>query len=221
MSLIEIKTTADGSPTLLNTEFGSTYHSDHGAIQESMHVFINAGLHRSLKICDTPIRVLEMGFGSGLNALLSLIYVEGTHFSVEYTALEKYPICEELIDRFSDRLDEELRSDFGAIHQTLWDEFIPVSPNFQLNKLQVDLTEVTGLGPFDLVYYDAFEPRTQPELWTLEIFQKLADWMVKGGTFVTYCAKGQVRRDLQVAGFQVERLMGPPGKREMIRAIKR
>lgn len=221
MSLIEIRSTADGSPTLLNTEFGSTYHSDHGAIQESLHVFINAGLNHLIANASSQIRIFEMGFGSGLNAALTLAHLQEGNVKVEYTSVESTPIDASIIGQFGSELHSSLQNAFFKIHEAVWGQMAELSDQFQLLKLESSLEDLEMIGPFDLIFYDAFEPRTQPELWTLEVFQKLAVWLDTDGVLVTYCAKGQVRRDLEVSGFSVERIPGPPGKREMIRATKR
>lgn len=221
MSLIEIRCTADGSPTLVNTEFGSTYHSDHGAIQESLHVFINAGLNHLIANGAKQIRIFEMGFGSGLNAALTLAHAQEGNVKVEYTSVECAPVDSSTIAQFGGELDSSLQNTFSKIHEAAWGQQVEMSEQFQLLKLENSLEELEGIGPFDLIFYDAFEPRTQPKLWTMEVFQKLAGWLETDGVLVTYCAKGQVRRDLEASGFSVERIPGPPGKREMIRATLR
>lgn len=217
----EIITTNDGSKTIHLPDWNESYHSKHGAVQEAQHVFIKSGL------CEIPkaeIRILEVGFGTGLNAMLTLNKAKETQQLIKYTGLEAYPVSlEELKDLQYDTLPEiEKNVDlFWQLHSSKWNEAIEVTPTFTLTKIQTFLNEFNpDEKSFDLVYFDAFGPRVQPEMWTLEIFQKLYSSIKNEGIFVTYCAKGQVRRDLIEAGFKVEKIPGPPGKREMLRGRK-
>lgn len=212
--------TKDGSSTLYSPRFNEHYHSVHGAIQESMHVFIEMGL-KAVSPETIPLRVLEMGLGTGLNAFLTLIHAQNR--PVHYTGLESYPVPAELVQalNYPKELNQEvLRPLFTQLHESAWDEAVALSADFQLLKRHVKLENFQTDQRFDLIYFDAFAPNAQPELWEDGIWVKLFDWMNTGGVFVTYSAKSSVRRGLQSAGFQVEKLPGPPGKREMLRARK-
>lgn len=213
----ELITTADGSTSLYLPQIDETYHSRHGAIQESMHVFIRMGLqHVAPNIGQRVVRILEVGFGTGLNALLTA-QVNGV--SVHYTGIDTVPLPEAVYRRLSfDGLDNKL---LLAMHETEWDTPYNISAHFVLHKMLGRVQDIDLPASLDLVYYDAFGPRAQGEMWELPVFERLAAVLVPGGVLVTYCAKGQVRRDLQTAGFDIERLTGPPGKREMLRATKR
>lgn len=214
-----IKTTEDGSTTIYVPELDEHYHSTHGAIQESMHVFIEAGLNQ---ISKNEISVFEMGFGTGLNCLLT--WLNRRSNKVSYTSIEKYPVETDLATQlnFNDalQLDQNHAEKFYTMHQAEWDVLAEIHPQFLLRKIEVDIRDYTFESGFDLVYFDAFAPEVQPKLWKQDIFQKLFDAMNVGGILTTYCAKGVVRRTLQSVGFVVERLPGPPGKREMLRARK-
>jgi tRNA U34 5-methylaminomethyl-2-thiouridine-forming methyltransferase MnmC len=212
--------TGDGSATYKVEDWDEPYHSRHGAIQESLHVFIANGL----RLCQQEsIRVLEMGFGTGLNALLSLLEIEGKACAIEYTALEAYPLDNAEVKQLNylDKLGAPHLSDaFWRMHSGPWAEDIPISPSFTLHKINTDFRDYRATGKFDLVYFDAFSPRVQPELWTSMQFERMYAALETNGILVTYCAKGSVRRAMQENGFRVERLHGPPGKREMLRASK-
>lgn len=214
-----IKTTEDGSSTIYVPELDEHYHSTHGAIQESMHVFIEAGLNQ---IKNKEVKIFELGFGTGLNCLLT--WLNKSAKSIRYTCIEKYPVETDLATRlnFGDvlKLDEKQSRIFYALHHTEWDTLASIHPEFQLKKIEGDIKEYTFESKFDLVYFDAFAPEVQPNLWTKEIFEKLYLAMEVGGILTTYCAKGVVRRILQGVGFEVERIPGPPGKRQMMRARK-
>lgn len=214
--------TRDGSPTLLDPVHHSSYHSIHGAIQESRHVFIDAGLGFVLaKSPKMHISIFEMGLGTGLNALLSLGYgSQSKNLSIHYTSIELSPLSEACWTQ----LDYSAAGDpkhYEAIHKAPWHQVMSITPNFTLEKKLLDLIEHNpGINQVDLVYYDAFGPSIQPELWTTVTLHKMVDLLVPGGVFVTYCAKGDVRRTLSNLGLAMERLPGPPGKREMLRGIK-
>jgi tRNA U34 5-methylaminomethyl-2-thiouridine-forming methyltransferase MnmC len=208
----------DGSHTLRVEALKEHYHSHKGAMQESMHVFIKMGLGQLP--ARQEIAILEVGFGTGLNALLTCL--KGTA-SVQYTALETNPLPRELVSRlnYPQLTGDDRASDlFLALHDAPWNASVEITAGFNLEKLTAPIETFTSHKQFDLVYYDAFAPHAQPELWTPAIWKRLIGLMNPGGVLVTYCAKGQVRRDMQSAGFQVERLEGPPGKREMLRAQK-
>jgi tRNA U34 5-methylaminomethyl-2-thiouridine-forming methyltransferase MnmC len=207
----ELVQTADGSFTLFIPEVEETYHSKHGAVQESMHVFIENGLFQFNK---NEIRILEVGMGTGLNASLTLHHAKG---NVHYVALEPYPLSKEVLIR----LEEQSNSFFEMkFHESKSGEIVSVSDCFSFVRMEVGLEEFQSEEKFDIIYYDAFGPRVEPGLWTLERMQQCFELLNEGGVLVTYCAKGEVRRNLQAAGFVVERLPGPPGKREMLRGRK-
>lgn len=218
----KIITTADGSHSIFIPSMDENYHSVHGAIGESMHVFINAGLHQ----CKLQhLRIFEVGFGTGLNALLTLIEASKINISVHYTGIEKYPLTsEEYIKlNYPDILGEEFKESFIKMHTCEWNKDEEINKNFILRKIKSDLThyEFNEYCIFDLVYFDAFAPNKQPDLWNTDIYRKIYNNCSEDAILVTYCAKGIVRRELVSAGFTAERLPGPPGKFEMLRAIKR
>lgn len=222
MSNVKIITTSDGSHSLLNEELNETYHSVHGAIQESSHVFIQRGLQFYIEeIKPRNISVFEVGFGTGLNTLLSVSHVIDSPIAIQYTTLELFPLQEEVWSALN--YSQMIGPDeyFSHIHRCAWGTPQRIISNFELTKLQTSLQEVE-LKPdsFDLIYFDAFAPGKQPELWTLPMLQKIVRAMKLDAVFVTYCAKGQLKRDLKALGLVVETLQGPPGKNEMVRAVK-
>lgn len=222
MSSIKIITTSDGSHSLLNEELNETYHSVHGAIQESAHVFIKNGLdyfiHQSK---PESISILEVGFGTGLNALLTIHHTLETSIHIKYVTVEAYPLEEEVWSALNYTDTIGLKEYFLNLHQSSWETEQTILPNFQLLKLHTTLQQVKWQPKsFDLIYFDAFAPNKQPELWTFPILQKVSEAMKMDGVFVTYCAKGQLKRDLKTLGLITETLPGPPGKKEMVRAIK-
>jgi tRNA U34 5-methylaminomethyl-2-thiouridine-forming methyltransferase MnmC len=184
-----------------------------------MHVFINAGLRVCVK---NPIHIFEVGFGTGLNALLTLIEAEKQHVHIGYQSIELFPIDQKLYQSLDYSSPLAMPKDlFEALHTAPWNKKTEILPGFELKKTQADLLTAQLEDTFDVVYFDAFSPVTQPGLWTEEIFDKIYNQMNEGGILTTYCAKGIVRRTLEKTGFKTERLPGPPGKREMLRAIKR
>ncbi len=207
----ELLQTADGSFTLFIPEVEETYHSTHGAVQESMHVFIENGLF----VCEgKSLRILEVGLGTGLNASLTLQHATK---KIEYCALEPYPLSKEILEELSTNKSDQLEMKF---HLSAPNEWVSIHEQFSFSRMEVGLEEFQSEEKFDIIYYDAFGPRVEPGLWTLERMQQCFNLLNEGGIFVTYCAKGEVRRNLQAAGFVVERLAGPPGKREMLRGVK-
>jgi len=215
--------TKDGSYTVTVPEQKVTYHSIHGALQESRHVFINAGLLPAIQLKKRNLSILEVGFGTGLNALLTAIEVEKTETSVYYVALEPYPLEYEkvLLLNYCQLLGRtDLQEDFTTLHRCEWDKSISFTEYMLVHKSGNSLETFLHATKFDLIYYDAFAPAAQPELWTQEVFLKLFSLLYTGGLLVTYCSKGDVRRAMQSAGFRVEKIPGPAGKREMIRAGK-
>jgi tRNA U34 5-methylaminomethyl-2-thiouridine-forming methyltransferase MnmC len=218
----EVIQTADGSTTIYLPEWNEHYHSSHGALQEAQHVFIQNGL---LQTTADYLTILEMGFGTGLNALLTYFASEKRNQYIHYQGIEAFPPSVDEIQAMNyatHAKDPETASIYQALHQAPWNQPIGISEHFVIEKIQRKIDELElPTGSIDLCYYDAFGPRVQPELWTTKIFQQLYSWMAEGGILVTYCAKGQVKRDLAACGFQVQTLEGPPGKREMIQAIKK
>lgn len=211
--------TEDGSDSLYVPEIDETYHSIHGAIQESAHVFIQNGLRYYLESHHPKqLDILEFGFGTGLNALLSLREMAMTR--VAYTSLEKYPVNPTLAKELNYGKALGLEAEFERLITCQWGNWCNVTDGFKLMKREIDFVHFEPVNEYDIVYFDAFAPSKQPELWTMEILEKCHKALRPQGIFVTYSAKGQVRRDLQSLGFQVERLPGPPGKFEMLRALK-
>lgn len=217
----ELAPTEDGSLTLFSPTFGEHYHSTHGARQESQHIFLQLGLQHRLTAEPAParpVRLFEVGFGTGLNALLTAEAVARTETPLHYYSIERYPLSAEIYRQLAyPDLDGDL---LQALHDAPWGKDIALSSSFTLHKLAGDLTSTPFPDALDLVYFDAFSPESQPELWSEAIFQRLFDALRPAGVLTTYCAKGEVRRRLQRAGFLVERLPGPPGKREVLRATR-
>ena len=212
-------TTADGSTTLYVPDLDEHYHSMNGAVQESQHVYLAAGLLHYIqnnKKIHTKLQALEFGFGTGLNAFLTALEAERQKIKIHYTALEKYPLSTEITARLN--YSEVNRSLFQHIHQSAWEIPVAITPYFTLQKLAVDFAAFDYPRRYDVVYYDAFAPDKQPEVWLQELFDRLFSAMNPRGVLTTYCAKGSVRRMMQQAGFTVERIPGAAGKREMLRA---
>lgn len=213
--------TEDGSHTIFLPEMNEHYHSIHGAIQESMHVYIQEGLS---SIRKPEISVLEIGFGTGLNAYLSFGVAKEMKIKLNYYSLEMYPLkpSEYAVLNYPDVIFRENGLVFEALHSADWESLREISPDFRIQKIKADLThyDFSSLPQFDLVYYDAFAPVKQPEMWTDEVLVKVAKTVKSGGIFVTYCAKGTVRRALANSGFRMHRIPGPAGKKEMLKGIK-
>ncbi|HVZ56979.1 MAG TPA: tRNA (5-methylaminomethyl-2-thiouridine)(34)-methyltransferase MnmD [Chitinophagaceae bacterium] len=225
--------TADGSHSIEIPDRGLTYHSLHGALQESRHVFLETGLLHWLASCPSddpagtaaagPVAVFEMGLGTGLNALLTLLEAERLQRPVQYRALELHPLDPDQAAalNYCQLLGRgDLQDTFASLHRGAWERELPLTPWFTLHKTRADLASWEPDQAASLVYFDAFAPGDQPDLWTQEIFRKLYGMMLPGGVLVTYCSKGAVRRALQAAGWQVEKRPGPPGKREIVRALR-
>ena len=217
----ELIITKDGSHTILLPHLNVTYHSNNGAIQESNHVYIQAGLDFVAEIKQTPIRIFEMGFGTGLNALLTCLWVEEHSIPVQYTAIELNPLTTEegLALNYPSLLDD-IHQYSHKIQAAEWEVEHSISSYFQLTKQQISLLDYEPSTKFNLIYFDAFDPNTQPALWTTDVFIKLFNMLGDNGVLVTYSSKSDVRRSMVAAGFTVEKLQGPPGKREMVRAVK-
>ena len=213
--------TADGSSSLYMPEWEENYHSKHGAIQEAYHVFIRSGL--DLFTDGVELSILEMGFGTGLNCFISFLEAQKRDLKVNYVGLEGYPLAIDLIKELNHPEALNAMASVQSYHHILeseWDVSTNISDNFMLLKKALMFEKFDEVQNFDLIYFDAFGARVQPELWTEEIFSKMYSALKPGGVLVTYSAKGSVRRALQFVGFEVERLPGPPGKREMLRGRK-
>lgn len=225
----QIITTRDGSHTVEIPDLQVTYHSHHGAVQESMHVFIEAGLRfitgqtlatdSILQSGQTsPLRIFEMGFGTGLNAYLTALEANRLQQPIYYTSVEQYPLIPEEAAALNYATNEDEQTIFHQLHQSPWQTDVAITTLFTLHKQQTSLLDFVAQQPVHLIYFDAFAPTTQPELWTEAVFHKLFNMLLPGGVLVTYCSKGVVRRAMQAAGFTVTKIPGPPGKREMVRA---
>ena len=216
----EILQTLDGSTTIHLPDWNESYHSKHGAIQEAYHVFIKNGL--SL-FQGKSISILEIGFGTALNTFITFLESQKSVQSIDYVGVEAYPIsAEEVLQmNYVTALDaENERPIFELMHQSNWEEKIVISSNFTLTKRKQFFDEISDENQFDLIYFDAFGYRVQPELWSTEIFEKMYKALKVNGVLVTYAARGVVKRSMIEVGFTVEKLAGPPGKREMFRATK-
>lgn len=219
--MLTLETTADGSNTLFVPELDEHYHSIKGALTESEHIFIKMGLNHSL--VKSP-HVLEIGFGTGLNAFLTLLEAEKQQRTVHFTSIEQFPLEASIIHKltYPETIAPKESEKFYALHTAPWNQDVEISSYFTLHKIKGDFTRFSFQSHYDIVYFDAFAPEKQPEMWSLSLFEKLYQQMNAGGILTTYCAKGTVRRMLQAAGFTVERLPGPPkGKREILRANKK
>jgi len=215
-------TTADGSKTIHLPDLNEQYHSKHGALQESLHVFIQMGLLHFARN-KTDIKILEIGFGTGLNALLTFFEAKKTNLKIEYTGIEAFPVTEsewKVLNYGSLVNDNDGNSIFESIQSARWETNCEISKNFLLKKEKKKFQEIEYQAVFDLIYFDAFGARVQPDLWTEDIFEIMYNALKDNGVLVTYSAKGSVRRAMQAVGFIVEHLPGPPGKREMLRATK-
>lgn len=215
----EIITTNDGSSSIYIPEMDETYHSVHGAVQEALHVFIKNGLGL---FSGNEINVFELGFGTGLNALLSEQYSSQNNISINYHSIEAFPVEVSMVNllNYNDIIKYNIEV-FDSIHSARWEVLNRISETFQLKKIEAKIQGFElDKNHYDIVFFDAFGPRAQSEMWSIEILQKMYDGLKPDGKLVTYCAQGQFKRDLKSIGFKVENLPGPPGKREMTLAIK-
>ena len=218
---IDLIKTADGSDSLFVRELDEHYHSTFGAVQESLHVFIKSGLNVKN---ESSLTIFEAGFGTGLNAFLTFLDSIKTGQMIHYISIDKYPVPRntwELLN-YPQLLSRDNSDIFRAMHFARWNEKVSITENFTLTKIYNDLTvfDFQFQPLFDLIYFDAFSPEKQPELWGKDIFHKLFSNTAPFGKLVTYCSKGSVRRALQASGYITERIPGPPGKREILRASK-
>ncbi|MBO0329246.1 tRNA (5-methylaminomethyl-2-thiouridine)(34)-methyltransferase MnmD [[Muricauda] lutisoli] len=216
----KIITTGDGSKTIQIEDWDEQYHSKHGAVQEAYHVFIKHGLRL---FQNEKINLLEIGFGTGLNALITFHEAIEQQLQIDYVGVEAFPVSIEEVNQlgYCEQLGfEDLEVSFQKMHSSPWEKTISITPDFSILKQKRDFKQINEENLFNLVYFDAFGARVQPELWTEEIFLQMYRALQVNGVLVTYAAKGSVRRAMQAVGFTVERLPGPPGKREMLRAKK-
>jgi len=231
-----IITTADGSKTIQIEDWNEQYHSKHGAIQEAQHVFLENGFHHFINNCHlesfdcaqdklhpkVSVDILEIGFGTGLNAFLTLLVAEKNNINVNYVGLEAYPVAIEEIKQlnYAELISNKNKHIFNALHEVSWENVHEITPNFKLKKRKQFFSDIEDINQFNLIYFDAFGARVQPELWTKSIFEIMYNALKPKGVLVTYAAIGEVKRTMQALGFTVERLKGPPGKRHMLRATK-
>jgi tRNA U34 5-methylaminomethyl-2-thiouridine-forming methyltransferase MnmC len=216
----EIIVTSDGSTSIHLPDWNESYHSKHGAIQEAQHVFIKNGL--SL-FKGQSVSILEIGFGTGLNAFITFLESQLSNQMVDYVGVEGFPISsqEVLQMNYVNQLNAtNFKPVFELFHLSKWEENVTISNHFRLTKRKQLFTEIDDINQFDLIYFDAFGFRVQPELWSVEIFTKMYTALKSGGILVTYACRGHIKRAMMEAGFQIEKLAGPPGKREMLRGIK-
>lgn len=217
--MYKLITTSDGSHTLYVPELDEHYHSIHGAVQESEFIFIKNGFD----FCgDDPLNIFEVGFGTGLNALLTAIKSNKGKREVFYTSVDNHPLDEDITGslNFPKFAGKDGKRIFELIHAANWGEMQNICRNFYLRKIKADITTYSAAGSFNLIYFDAFGPDKQPKVWSMEVFKMISDITVKNGVLVTYSSKGDVKRNLRASGFKVARLPGPPEKRHILRAIK-
>lgn len=217
----EVVLTDDGSSSIFLPELNEHYHSSYGALQEARHVFIQNGLHYFNK---TELHIFEMGFGTGLNALLTLKESITHELKVQYAGVEAFPVSLDHVKilNYPQLIDPNLKDDFFTMHAIEWGKPTRINEYFELCKYEQDIREFQfSDSAFDLIYFDAFGFRAQEEMWNIKILEKMYDLLAENGVLVSYAARGQFKRDLKSLGFEVESLPGPPGKREMTRAIKR
>ncbi len=221
MSKDSIYITEDGSHSVQSGKFDVSYHSKYGAAEETYHVFINAAL-RFKAVVQKNINILDIGFGTGLNAFVSLLEAEKRNLNISYTAIEAYPLHLEQVQllNYPSLLNPDFEEHFLRMHQSDWEQPIQISKKFEFKKHLKRIEDLDSEEEFDIIYFDAFAPSAQPELWTEPVLQKMYTALKRDGILTTYCAKGVVKRTLKKVGFTVEALPGPPHKREMTRALK-
>jgi len=216
----EIIITQDGSTSIFLPDWNESYHSKHGAIQEAYHVFINSGL---ALFQDKPVAILEIGFGTGLNAFITFLESQKSKQQIDYVGVEAYPVAanEVLKMNYVQELKaENYRNEFEKMHQDSWGQMHEITANFSLTKRKQLFEEINDESVFDLIYFDAFGFRVQPELWSFEMFQQMYKALKTGGVLVTYACRSSIKKAMLDSGFIVEKLPGAPGKREMLRATK-
>lgn len=216
----EIIKTDDGSVTIKLEGLDETYHSTFGAIQEARHVYINNGLDF---FKGQPVAVLEIGFGTGLNCFMTFLEAATKNQKIKYTGIEAYPVTSEEVLQLNyvkELNAESYREIFATLHSSEWEKALTINANFSLIKRQQFFQDISDNNVYDLIYFDAFGYPTQPELWSPEIFRKMYTALKDGGILITYACRGVIKRAMQEAGFTTEKLEGPPGKREILRAYK-
>ncbi|SDY16852.1 tRNA (5-methylaminomethyl-2-thiouridine)(34)-methyltransferase MnmD [Hymenobacter psychrophilus] len=222
---VQLRPTADGSGTLYVPALDEHYHSTHGAVQEARHVYLAAGLEPALAAATGPVRALEVGFGTGLNALLTLERSLTAAVPIQYDTVEKHPLPWELVRELATAPALQvppLPAFRQQLHEAAWEQPVALTPSFMLRKLAGELQNLALVtGAYEVIYFDAFAPDKQPDMWTDAVFGQLYAAAAPGGCLVSYCAKGSFKRSLRAAGWQTEAIPGPPGKREMTRAWKR
>ena len=218
----EIVITTDGSYTIFMPEINESYHSKHGAVQEAKHVFVKNGLHF---LNQNEISILEIGFGTGLNALITCLEAQKLDLKIHYEGIEAFPVVLEELNQlnYSSLFENQVLSQeyFSKIHQIPWEQNHEISRFFELKKRKMMFENIEDDHVFDLIYFDAFGFRVQPELWGEVIFEKMYKALKKGGVLVTYACRSSIKKAMLHAGFEIEKMAGPPGKREMLRAIKK
>jgi tRNA U34 5-methylaminomethyl-2-thiouridine-forming methyltransferase MnmC len=223
---MQIITTGDGSHTLFSEQFNEVYKSRHGAIEESKHVFIKEGLEYVLskRVGEEPVSIFELGFGTGLNAMLTMLEAEKRNIKIDYTTIELYPVDIDTIKalNYTQQLGYEYcYGPYHSLHLVRWNETHQVTPHFSFKKIQESVFKCQlPTAIYQLIYFDAFAYTHQPEIWSVEIFRKMYDALEPNGILVTYSSKVVVRRAMEEAGFTIEKIPGPPGRREMVRAHK-
>ena len=216
---IEILITEDGSSSLRRKDLQEGYHSTFGAIAESRHIFIEAGLRKVGKLQE--INILEIGFGTGLNAILSIEFANTENQFIYYQTVEKYPLKQDIISQLNYGKILHLEEEFDKMHRFPWNDTKELNPYFTIHKIYKPAEEIVYTKDFfHLIYFDAFAPQFEEKLWRKEVFENLFLSLKQGGILVTYCCKGEVKRMLKSSGFDIEKLPGPKGKREILRAIK-
>jgi tRNA U34 5-methylaminomethyl-2-thiouridine-forming methyltransferase MnmC len=220
MNTHEIRVTGDGSKTIFLLELNETYHSSNGAVQESRHIFIQNGLDLVNK--KGAVRILEVGFGTGLNALLSASWAEMNNQSIHYIGIEAKPLSPELCFQldYPRHIGQNAEKIYNELIRCDWEKDNQLSTHFSIQKREMKIQDFVTEEPTDLIYFDAFGPRVQAEMWEYPILEKMYQSLNAGGALVTYCAQGQFKRDLKTLGFILESFPGPPGKREMTRATR-
>lgn len=216
----KIIVTSDGSTTIQLTDWDECYHSKNGAIQEAKHVFIQNGL---ASINKKEIAILEIGFGTGLNAFITFLEAKEKQLHINYTGVEAFPVSVEEISLMNYVVEleaKEFQTQFDAMHECEWEQSVSISNNFILTKKKLDFREVNFSNQFDIIYFDAFGYQFQPELWSVDVFKRMYDSLNQSGLLVTYAARGVLKRNLKEVGFQVTKFPGPPGKREMMVGFK-
>lgn len=218
---IKIITTEDGSHSLFDEELNETYHSTRGARGESMHVFIREGLEHWLSENQaSEIKILEIGLGTGLNAFLTAQFANQRNQKIHFTSLEPFPIEKDIYENLNYFGSSEEKQFLKDIHDSTWEKPVGINTHFELLKLPSKLEDFASSNSFHIIYFDAFAPSKQPEVWSLENLKKCHSLLEKGGVLTTYCAQGQFKRNLAEAGFEVETLQGAMGKKEMVRGVK-